>query len=1025
MKITQTIDKLRQFTQVNVQDNWLASSEEISLSSLNFDNLELMTANEQGYLTWEAGSKVKWLVQKFLIPEQLNGYPLQGLSLRLSLAWWAENAQIFVNKNLVQEGDLFDSSARILLTSSAQPAQEIIVSLRLVSPGHDLGALMRSQLIYESDYNSIDPGFVADEIAILYKYISIFESDELEFLEEKVNNIDWNNIKNFQKFNDELIKIRQQLTTLSNGIKQRNFNIVGHAHLDMAWLWTVDETWEVAERTFQSVINLQKEFNYLTFCHTTPVLYEWIENNRPELFRQIKASYKAGTWEVLGGMWVEPEVNLVSGESLVRQLLYGQKYIKEKFGKITEVAWLPDSFGFCLQLPQIFKESGINYFVTGKLHWNSTVEFPHGVFWWQSLDGSKLLTLMSPPNVEGVMNTHPITMTNYSVKWEQQTGLKEIFWTPGIGDHGGGPTRDMLEVSKRWQQSPFFPKIDFVKAKNYLDKIDNAIDNGLNIPVWYDELYLDLHRGCYTTHADQKYFNRRSEELLYQAELWSSFAAIIESKSVNNEVTSNIEYAWKKVLFNQFHDILPGTSITDVFIQANEDWKQVQIIGNNILKSALESIAYQIKFPSLTDFEAKPIVICNSLNWSRSEVVEIDIIDDNYNVYDLQGNKLETQISSDNKLLFIAEDIPSVGYQVFWLVPCKTCRKEPEILQQNEFILENEYLNIKINQTTGNIDSIYDKDNNIEILKEQGNQLHSFRDQGQYWDAWNIDPNYNNYPLPDTELNSIETLEMGPIQWRIRVIRKLGKSEFFQDYILQKYSQILKIKTQVNWQENQVLVKASFPLNITGDYTSYEIPFGTIKRTNLPQTPEEKAKWEVPALRWADLTDNSNNYGVSLLNDCKYGYDSQCDRLRLTLLKSPRWPDPSCDKGNHQFTYGIYPHKGTWKEAKTVQKGREFNMPLQVIIAKNKQNNRGKLPPIFSGLEIEADNLILSAFKPAEDGSNSYILRCYECEGKAANLEIKSDLDLSLNGAVNLLEESVIKDYNIEPWKIVSFQILC
>ena len=248
MNITEILDKLRHLTQVSVQNNWLGSSEEIEINDLSFDNLQLMIANEKGYLTWEAGSKVKWLVQKFVIPEQLNGYPLQQLSLRLSLVWWAEIAQIFVNGELVQEGDLFDSLARVLLTYSAQIGEDFLVCLRLVSPGHDIGGLMKSQLIYESDYHTIDPGFMADEIAVLFNYISTFCPEKLYILEETVNNINWNYVHDIHKFNDELMKIRIQLQPFSDSIKQRQFNIVGHAHLDMAWLWTIDETWQVAER---------------------------------------------------------------------------------------------------------------------------------------------------------------------------------------------------------------------------------------------------------------------------------------------------------------------------------------------------------------------------------------------------------------------------------------------------------------------------------------------------------------------------------------------------------------------------------------------------------------------------------------------------------------------------------------------------------------------------------------------------------------------------------------------------------
>ncbi|MFM7439052.1 MAG: alpha-mannosidase, partial [Snowella sp.] len=265
--------------------------------------------------------------------------------------------------------------------------------------------------------------------------------------------IDWEKVRNRRQFDRSLANLRQTLQPLATNLKKRSIHLLGHAHLDMAWLWPVAETWEVAQRTFTSVLNLQKDYPNLTFCHTTPALYAWIEKNRPDLFEAIQQAIKAKSWEIVGGMWVEPEVNLVAGESLVRQLLYGQHYYQEKFGAIAKIAWLPDSFGFTWQLPQILQQSGIDYFVTGKLHWNDTTKFPYGAFWWESPDGTKLLTVMSPPNVAGVMDTNPIVMTNYAIAWESQTGFSDIFWLPGVGDHGGGPTRDMLEVQQRWQQS--------------------------------------------------------------------------------------------------------------------------------------------------------------------------------------------------------------------------------------------------------------------------------------------------------------------------------------------------------------------------------------------------------------------------------------------------------------------------------------------------------------------------------------------------------------------------------------------
>lgn len=1041
--IESAIEKLHQLTQINVQDNWFWCFNDLpidrdSLITINPNNWQAAPVNQKGYITWEKGQKVCWLAQKITIPRALKDYPLSGLAVRLILTWWAEDTHIFVNGKLVQQGDLFDSSARIVLTKSAIPNEEILVAIRLISPGHDIGALMRSQLVYEREQqqdstNSIDHGFFADELSILYKYLAQFESEKLTILAQEIDSIDWNLVANAEEFDRTLFNLRQRLLPLAKDIKQRCFYPIGHAHLDMAWLWTTRETYEVAQRTFQSVLNLQQEFPYLTFCHTSPALYEWIEQNRPDLFAAIVEAVKQGTWEVIGGMWIEPEVNLVSGESLVRQLLYGQRYIREKFGEITKVAWLPDSFGFCWQLPQIFKQSGIDYFVTGKLHWNDTTKFPHGCFWWESPDGTQIFTLMSPPNITGVMDTNPITMTDYAVEWESQTGLPEIFWLPGVGDHGGGPTKDMLEVAKKWQNSPFFPKIEFSTAIEYLKKISQnpKIKSNPQFPIWQDELYLEFHRGCYTTHADQKRFNRYCEGLLYQAELFATLASLIQKPKSNRDWLLKIEKAWKKVLFNQFHDILPGTSIPEVFIEANRDWREVIEVGEEILTNSLKAIASCITLPPPPHPEAKPIFVFNPLNWERSEVAAISGFEGNWELSDLDGKKVPVQWSKENELLFLAENIPSVGYRLFWL--CRSVDKEsPRREDTKDFVLENEYLKVVINSQTGDLDSIFDKIHRREVLKGKGNQLQAFEDRGQYWDAWNIDPNYEQHPLPSTRLKSIQWLDRGEVRQRIRVVRQLGDSEFRQDYILQANSPVLKIATTVDWQETHVLVKAAFPLNIESDSVTYEIPCGAIARPTRPQTPAEKAKWEVPALRWADLSDNNEDYGVSLLNDCKYGCDSQPDCLRLTLLRSSVWPDLTADKGIHQFTYAIYSHRGSWRSAKTVHRGYELNLPLQVVVGEkiNKINNQNKqLPPVSSLLNLSAENLILMAFKYGED--EDLILRCYECQGEAAELNFPGNLELKIAHSVDLLERKKtqaqdLQEKNIQkikPWQIATFKL--
>ncbi|MGK7947992.1 MAG: alpha-mannosidase [Xenococcaceae cyanobacterium] len=1052
--IENCINNLRGLVQEDIQSNWYFSSEDISVSQnilnanitkFESNHWQLAEVNEKGYITWNKGRQVRWLAQKITTPYALKDYPISGLTLRLVLTWWAEDAQIFVNGNLVQQGDLFDSSARVILTNSAVPGDEFLVTIRLVSPGHDIGALMRSKCVYERSQKSevrsqesvgkvgelsllnlhtIDPGFVADEIEILTKYLTRFEAENLQILATEIAKLDWRKINNSQEFDRVLVNFRQQLLPLAKNIKQRCFYPLGHAHLDMAWLWTTTETYEVAQRTFQSVLNLQQKFPYLTFGHTTPALYEWIEQNCPDLFTRIQTAVQQGKWEILGGMWVEPEVNLINGESIARQLLYGQAYFQEKFGKITKVAWLPDSFGFNWQLPQLFKQAGIEYFVTGKLHWNDTTKFPLGCFWWESPDGTQLLTLMSPPNVTGVMDTNPITMTNYAVDWESQTGLQDIFWLPGVGDHGGGPTQDMLEVAAKWSDSPFFPRIEFSRAIDYLEKVGAGGDNPRLFPVWKDELYLELHRGCYTVYSSQKRFNSYCEGLLYQAELFTTLASLITKNSPDRQKQQQIEKAWKKVLFNQFHDILPGTSIPEVFVEADRDWEDAISLTEEILTESIDTICSHLTIPYPFRNKTNPIVIFNPLNWSRSEIVSIAVEETHWQVYDLEGNKVPSQYTKDRQLLFLAEDIPSIGYRLFWLCPAEDDRFiEPE--DNNSYVLENECIRVTVNSSTGDLDSIWDKNKKIEVLRGSGNQLQAFTDKGQYWDAWNIDPNYEPNPLPPFQLKSIEWLDRGELQQSIRVVRQIGKSEFQQDYILQFNSSFLKIATTVDWQETHVLVKAAFPLNLESDYVTYGIPGGAIERTTRPSTPAEKAKWEVPALGWADLTSDRIDYGVSLISDCKYGYDSQSDRLRLTLLRSPQWPDPNADKGIHQFTYGIYVHTKTWQAARTVHQTYQLKLPLKVVFLRKITSRQPQLPPVGKLLDLSAENLILMAFKSGETGD--LILRCYECHGNKAKIALRGDLDLKIFRATDILERERAKEEDlsqINPWQIATFDVL-
>ncbi|MEH2169826.1 MAG: alpha-mannosidase [Nostoc sp.] len=1081
--ISQAIEQLRSFCQVNLQSTWLYQESNLVITDVvaaDLSHWQLVQLNAKEHIAWTGGKKVLWLAQRLVVPQDLHGYPLAGLSLRLALVWWADSAEIYVNGELVLEGDLFDCSPRVLLSQGVTPGEEFIVALRLVSPGHCDGALVRSLLVYESYVdNNPDPGFVANELAVVQLYLEKFAPERLDVLAAMVGEV--TNRRGAEDTEEEkglvqsFLALRQNLIQSdilapflkATDIKSKIF-LLGHAHLDLAWLWPVSETWNAAQNTFESVLKLQEDFPELIFCHSSPALYAWIEEHRPDLFRTIQAQVAAGRWEVVGGMWVEPELNLIAGESIVRQLLYGQRYIQEKFGKLSTVEWVPDSFGFCATLPQFFANAGIEYFVTQKLRWNDTTKFDYEAFWWRSPDGSEVFSLMSALIGEAI---DPVKMATYAFEWQTQTCLPESLWLPGVGDHGGGPTRDMLETAQRWQKSPFFPDLEFTTAEKYLQQISKggrrqetegtsydsppsppaspASPAPSSFPIWNDELYLEFHRGCYTTHADQKRWNRRCENLLYQAELFATLATVSCGVTYPK---AEIEAAWKLVLFQQFHDILPGSSITQVYTDALPQWQQVEQVGTKILQESLLAIASHIPLSEPPKPDSLPIFVFNSLNWQRSEVVSVALptpptTTQKWQIYDASGKQLVSQLSEPSTLLFLATEIPPVGYRIFWLSPSLPSTDEinrvsfssPPLLP--DWILENEFLRVVIDPDTGDLSSVFDKTYQREVLSGAGNQLQAFKDSGQYWDAWNIDPNYAQHPLPSTNLQSIQWLEQGPVQSRVRVLRQLGESEFCQDYILQASSPLLNIATTVNWQENHVLVKAAFPLNIEADFATYEIPCGAIRRPTKPQTPAEQAKWEVPALRWADLTAEDtqtntaipNRYGVSLLNDCKYGYDSKPNQLRLTLLRSSNWPDPEADRGFHEFKYTLYPHADSWESAHTVRRGYELNIPLQVILnwplAQHSATATGTIERV-SFLDLSAENLILMALKPSEDDPQQLILRCYESHGETAKLSLQSDLGLNLENTVDLLERSASTEFSsqqqilmIQPWKIANFKV--
>ncbi len=1054
------LDRLRSLNTKDIQTRWHYHQQDIQtaevLATGNANQWPLTTINDQQHIAWDKGLKILWLYQTITVLTDFNGYPLTGLILRLALTWWADDAQIYVDGVLVQSGDLFECFTRICLSQSVKPGNQFQVAIRLVSPGHDDGALVRSQLIYElpSHQPTPEPSFIADELTVL----ATLEPQHQPKIEAALSQLNWNSLSTklsnttsstedalnvwqnlslpstqtatIHPFQQSLSQLRRTLIPLCSELKKRTIECVGHAHLDMAWLWPIADTWDAAERTFKSVLNLQKDFPELTYTHSSPALFEWIEQNSPALFEQIQAKVKEESWSIDAGLWIEPEFNIISGEAIARHILYGQRYCQEKFGKISKIAWLPDSFGFCWQLPQLLTQGGIETFATLKLTWNDTTEFPHQIFWWQSPDGSRILSIMLPPIGSDI---DPEKMAAQSKKWSDSTDILNTLWLPGLGDHGGGPTRDMLEKSRRWEKSPFFPQLSFTTPNQYIENL--SIQPSTSLPVWKDELYLELHRGCYTTHAEQKQSNRQAEDLLYQAEVFATVAQIVAEHPYPK---TNIEKAWKMLLFNQFHDILPGTSISEVFVEADQGWKQIQQIGQDVLDQSLEAIASTIKLPPSPHPNAKPILIFNSLAWQRDAVITFDLSEIDaestqfkWIVYSPDQQIISSQNAlgllnekTPHQLLFLASDIPALGYQCYWVRPTDTLTEKTK---PTEYVLENQFLKAVISPRTGQIASLIEKTTQKETFSSPGNQLQIFQDQCGYWNAWNIASDYEKHPLPNPELFSIQWIENGPIRQRIRTTHETDEAFITQDYILDTHAHILTVESDILWEENQAILKVKFPLDTRSNNATYETAFGAIIRPTISKTKKEEAKWEVPALRWADL--NDERFGASILTKGKHGFDATPSCLRLTLLKSPIWPDSTADRGWHQFTYAIYPHSGSWQNAHTVRRAREFNIApvtFQPKSALSRLNPHSSTEGSF--FKIHNHNIVMSTLKPSENHSEEFILRCYEAHGETTDIKIENSINLSVSskGGVrqtDLLERPVtsLNLTSIEPWQVLTY----
>jgi alpha-mannosidase len=988
--------------------------EDPGLSDADWGSLTVKNRSQPGGIN---GDEERWTGTRVFrrwvqIPERINGYPTQGSRVLMDLRFGSPSGLIitvFSNGGILYRGN-DDDILPVLLTPNAQPGQKFLIAARVVAGDGVQCEFFHSELTIDAPHTRPDPALLRMEILSARPIIAAYEDGKTERqqqLDAAVKAIDFSPLDRGDQagFDASLKSAHAKLEVLKPWLQQFNIRIVGNSHIDMAWLWPWTETVEVVRNTFQSVLDLMREYPDFKFTMSSARTYEWMQEKYPDLFQQIEKRVKEGRWEIIGGMWVEPDLNMPDGESLVRQILVGKRYFQKNFGVDVKIGWNPDSFGYNYQLPQIYKKSGMDYFVTQKLLWaHEFTTFPYKLFWWQAPDGSRLLTYF-PHDYAGGIDAEPLA-TDLSI-WMPSIYGKTIPSQPemmhlyGVGDHGGGPTRIMLDHADQLRApDALYPKLEFSFARDFFSDLEKKLPS-MQVPTWDGELYFAYHRGVFTTQAETKRRIRRAEETVLNAEKFASLASLYGRAYPQD----GMELTWKNLLFDHFHDIMPGSGIAVNYLEAKRNLEDVDRAASDVTMGSLREIAAQVNTEGEnTQGEGVPVLIFNSLSWPRTEVVEVEVQlpapSRQIEVADSSGKTAESQLLSLDadthraRFLLLAKT-PALGYQTYFVRAATAAPAAHSTLKAPSNTLENEFIRVRIDPKSGCMTSLFDKRSGTESLAPAetdtggpktstcGNLLQTFVDKPKQWDAWNIDADFEKQHWDLDKADSVTLKESGPLRAVIQIKNHFQNSTFVRDIIVYAGVPRVDVKMMAEWHEKHILLKVAFPLSAHSDKAAYEIPFGSVERPTTRNTPAELAQFEVPAQRWADISDAK--HGFSLLNDCKYGYDAKGNVLRLSLLRSPEWPDPHADEGHHEFTYALYPHGGSWKEALTIRRGYELNYKL---ISLPSEKHQGALPAEHSFLQAQPDNVIVTALKKAED-ENALVVRFYEWAGKDGEVTIQ------------------------------------
>ncbi len=799
---------------------------------------------------------------------------------------------------------------------------------------------------------------------------------------------------------------------------------VGHTHIDVAWLWDLYQTRHKAVRSFATVLKLMEEYPEYKFMSSQAALYNMVLEDEPELFVRIQQAVKDGRWEPEGGMWVEADCNLASGESLVRQFLYGQSFFERHFGKRSRVLWLPDVFGYSAALPQIMRLAGIDYFMTTKLSWSEFNQSPYDTFTWKGIDGSEVLTHFSPSRDyaeedkaghDGLpyFTTYNAMLNPQQVSggWQrfQQKGIDDQFLVSyGFGDGGGGPTDWMLENGRRMQvPMPATPATRPGHARPFFEALEARVTDDPRLPKWSGELYLEYHRGTYTAMARNKRDNRKIELMLRDVELLSAMATRLRGAMYPQ---AELNAIWEDVLTLQFHDILPGSSIKKVYDDSEEMYRRRFVELEALKNAAMDSLAATT---------GGDVLAVNTLSHGRDDIVWFTAPADVTALRDAAGNRFPVQHVEGRACAFVRGMAPMTATPLWF----DRAEIDAESVHADMTGFDTPYFAGKFDDAM-RIVSLIGKADGRQVARpgEALNRIVCYENKPHNYDAWDMNIYYDRRHWEVDDVQHVEVISRGPVLALLRVTYRYMRSTITQDLYFYHDIGRIDFATTADWQEKQYLLKAHFPVDVFYNEATFDIQYGNLRRATHKNTTWDIARFEVCAHKWADVSEDG--FGVSLLNDCKYGHSVDENSMALTLLKSSTSPNPDADQEVHRFTYSLMPHQGGWREAGTADMGYRLNVPVLAVSAQG----GGEAPAPFAA--VDAPNVVIESVKQAQDG-HGIIVRLYECYGRRTKTALKLGFDFEHASVCDLLEDRLERanragnelEVSLRPYEIKSFRV--